>query len=141
MGITRLDVIFAEWERLDRLVGLRWGPEEAKRHAYQWNAPTDEQPKTQYGAAVVGLAALTAVPVSSARHVSLVVLGGQDNGVGFSFAWPIWRAPASMAAIRGLLSHCPADQPRQMPKFHLRRTRSTTIEFADSTVAGRRHPG
>ena len=100
--------LFAPWERPDRPAGLRWDPDEAKRHAYQWNAPTDEQPRTQHGAnrlAIIGLSGLTAVPVNAGGVVRLRVVGGEDGRDGFSFAWPIWRVPASFAAIRGLLSH------------------------------------
>jgi hypothetical protein len=32
--------LFERWQRRDRPVGLRWDPDEAKRHAYQWRAPT-----------------------------------------------------------------------------------------------------
>jgi hypothetical protein len=37
--------------------------------------------------------------------VQLSVLGGMGTGDRFSVAWPIWRLPASLAAIRALLSH------------------------------------
>lgn len=100
--------LFQSWERLDRPAGLRWDPEEAKRHAYQWNAPTDEQPKTQHGAnrlAIIGLSALTAAPAYTGPDVRLSVIGGGYERGEFSLAWPIWKAPASFAAIRALLSH------------------------------------
>jgi hypothetical protein len=97
--------LFAPWQRCDRPVGLRWDPDEARRHAYRWRAPTKDLPTTQHGAnrlALVGLSALTCAPVSGSR---LSVTGGEGSGDRFTFAWPIWRAPASLAAIRALLSH------------------------------------
>jgi hypothetical protein len=100
--------LFSPWKRLDRPVGLRWDPGEAKRHAYQWRAPTKEPPTTQHGAnrlAIVGLSALTCAPVVGGNQVRLSVIGGDGSGDRFSFAWPIWKAPASLAAIRALLSH------------------------------------
>jgi len=102
------EALFKPWRRRDRPVGLRWDPDEAKRHAYQWRAPTKDLPTTQHGAnrlAIVGLSALTCAPVVSGSHVRLSVIGGAGSGDRFSFAWPIWEAPASLAAIRALLSH------------------------------------
>lgn len=100
--------LFAPWERRDRPVGLRWDPDEAKRHAHQWRAPTKDLPTTQHGAnrlAIVGLSALTAVPRPSGVRVQLSVIGGEGTGERFSLAWPIWSAPASLSAVRALLSH------------------------------------
>jgi hypothetical protein len=100
--------LFEPWRRLDRPVGLRWDPDEAKRHAYQWRAPTKDLPTTQHGAnrlAIVGLSALTCAPVVIGGRVRLSVIGGRDGRDGFSLAWPMWKVPASLAAIRALLSH------------------------------------
>jgi hypothetical protein len=126
--------LFEPWERLDRPAGLRWDPDEAKRHAYQWNAPTDEQPKTQHGAnrlAIVGLASLTTAPVNVGGSVRLSVIGGADGRDGFSFAWPIWREPASLAAIRALLSHPELRQPGALDRLgvdHVRISRRISLE-------------
>jgi hypothetical protein len=109
--------LFGEWNRLDRPVGLRWDPEEAKRHAYQWRAPTKDPPTTQHGAnrlAVVGLSVLTAVPVSAGSRVRLSILGGAGSGDRFSFAWPIWKEQTSLATIRALLSHPELREPRAL---------------------------
>lgn len=103
-----LQALFLPWNRSDRPVGLRWDPDEAKRHALQWRAPTKDPPTTQHGAnrlAIIGLSALTAVPVISGTRVSLSVLGGAGSGDRFSLAWPIWTTPISLAAVRALLSH------------------------------------
>jgi hypothetical protein len=106
--------LFEPWERRDRPVGLRWDPDEAKRHAYQWRAPTKDLPTTQHGAnrlAIVGLSVLTCAPVVVRSRVRLSVIGGKDGRDGFSFAWPIWRQPSSLAAIRALLSHPDLHKP------------------------------
>jgi hypothetical protein len=100
--------LFERWQRRDRPVGLRWDPDEAKRHAYQWRAPTKDPPTTQHGAnrlAIIGLSALTAVPTTSGNRVQLSVLGGTGGGDRFSLAWPIWTPPASLPSIRAMLSH------------------------------------
>jgi hypothetical protein len=107
--------LFAPWERRDRPVGLRWDPDEAKRHAYQWRAPTKEPPTTQHGAnrlAIVGLSALIGAPMIARNRIQLSVIGGNGGGDRFTFAWPIWRPPTSFAAIRALLSHPDLREPR-----------------------------
>jgi hypothetical protein len=135
--------LFAAWERLDRPAGLRWDPNEAKRHAYRWNAPTDEQPKTQHGAyrlAIVGLSGLTAVPTARGTRVRMTVLGGHEDDEGFSFAWPIWRAPATFATIRALLSHPDLREPQALDHLdvdHVRITRRISLErYRNFTYAG-----
>lgn len=126
--------LFEHWRRLDRPPGLRWDPDEAKRHAYQWNAPTDEQPKTQHGAnrlAIVGFSGLTAAPTYSGSEVRLSVTGGEDDRNGFSLAWPIWRLPASFAAVRALLSHPKLREPQALDHLgvdHIRVTRRISLE-------------
>jgi hypothetical protein len=126
--------LFAPWQRSDRPVGLRWDPEEARRHAYQWRAPTDEPPTTQHGAhrlAIVGLSALTCAPIVAGDRVRLAVLGGAGSGDRFTFAWPIWRHPASLAAIRALLSHPGLHAPRTLEYLgvdHVRAARRISLE-------------
>jgi hypothetical protein len=126
--------LFAPWERLDRPVGLRWDPDEAKRHAYQWRAPTKDPPTTQHGAnrlAIVGVAAMTCAPVVSGSRVQLSVIGGAGGGDRFTFAWPIWTVPASLAAIRALLSHPKLRRPRALQHLsvdHVRVTRRVSLD-------------
>jgi hypothetical protein len=126
--------VFEPWKRIDRPVGLRWDPDEAKRHAYQWRAPTKDPPTTQHGAhrlAIVGIAALTCAPVVSGSRVQLSVIGGAGVGDRFSFAWPIWTIPASLASIRGLLSHPKLREPRALQHLgvdHVRVTRRVSLD-------------
>jgi hypothetical protein len=126
--------LFSPWQRRDRPVGLRWDPNEAKRHAYQWRAPTKDPPTTQHGAnrlAIVGLSALTCAPTILRNRVQLSVIGGDGSGDRFTFAWPIWRAPASFAAIRALLSHPRLREPQALDHLgvdHLRVTRRINLD-------------
>jgi hypothetical protein len=55
--------------------------------------------------AVIGLLAMTCAPASSFGRVRLNVIGGRRDRGEFTFVWPIWREPASLAAIRAMLSH------------------------------------
>jgi hypothetical protein len=126
--------LFAPWKRLDRPVGLRWDPDEAKRHAYRWRAPTKDPPTTQHGAnrlAIVGIASLTCAPVVSGIRVQLSVIGGAGGGDRFTFAWPIWTMPASLAAIRALLSHPKLRESRALQHLgvdHVRVTRRVSLD-------------
>lgn len=75
--------------------------------AIRWAAPPGDKQGVEHGAnmlAAVGLPALSVAPSRANGEVRLQVLGGEFSE-GFSFAWPIWREPASLSSIRALLSH------------------------------------
>jgi hypothetical protein len=104
---TLEEALFSPWTRQDPTPGFRWDPEEDVRYALRASDPSGEKSTTQHGAnrlAALGLAILTAVPVQRGNRVRLQVLGGSLDRE-FAFAWPIWREPASLAAIRAMLSH------------------------------------
>jgi hypothetical protein len=115
-------------------VGLRWDPDEAKRHARQWRAPTKEPPTTQHAAsrlAIIGLSVLTCAPVASGSRVRLSVVGGAGSGDRFNLAWPIWKIPASLSGIRALLSHPRLREPGALDHLgvdHLRVSRRISLE-------------
>jgi hypothetical protein len=134
--------LFAPWERRDRPVGLRWDPDEAKWHAYQWRAPTKEPPTTQHGAnrlAIVGLSALIGAPMIARNRIQLSVIGGAGGGDRFTFAWPIWRPPASFAVIRALLSHPDLREPQALGHLgvdHVRETRRISLDRLRNFTCG-----
>ena len=106
------EALFAPWTRPDNTLSFRWDPHEDVRYAHRATDPTDPKTKTttQHGAnrlAAVGLAALTAVPARRRGSATrLEVLGGGREADGtFTFTWPIWRAPISLAALRNLIGH------------------------------------
>lgn len=101
------EALFFPWTHQDPTPGFRWDPEEDVRYALRASDPSGEKSTTQHGAnrlAALGLPVLTAVPVQRGNRVRLQVLGGWFDRE-FSIAWPIWREPASLAAIRAMLSH------------------------------------
>lgn len=103
------EAIYETWHRQDRTFSFRWDPEEDVRYALMAGDPTDTAYKTgtQHGAnrlAAIGLTALTVAPGRGGRRVRSRVIGGAHKD-GFSFAWPIWRDPATLPAIRSLLTH------------------------------------
>jgi hypothetical protein len=111
MGISAAGILeqalFRSWKREDPTPGFRWDPAEDVRYALRANNPSDEKSTTEHGAnrlAVLGLPAFTVAPEQRGSHVRLRVIGG-TFGRNFAVAWPIWRDPASLSAIRVLLSH------------------------------------
>jgi hypothetical protein len=101
------EALFLPWARQDPTPGFRWDPAEDVRYALRASDPSGEKSTTQHGAnrlAATGLPILTAVPVQRGNRVRLQVLGGSPDR-DFMFAWPIWREPASLSAIRAMLSH------------------------------------
>ncbi len=101
------EALFQPWTRQDPTPGFRWDPAEDVRYALRANDPSGEKSTTQHGAnrlAALGLPVLTAAPVQRGVRVRLQVLGGSFDR-DFALAWPIWREPASLAAIRAMLTH------------------------------------
>jgi len=104
------EALFQPWHRDDPTFSFRWDPEEDVRYALMAGDPTDSAYKmrTQHGAnrlAAVGLAELTIVPETRAGRVRPGIIGGASGADGFSFAWPIWRDPVTLSAIRALIAH------------------------------------
>ncbi len=107
-GQTMCEALFEPWKRQDPTPAFRWDPSEDVRYALRADNPAGTKSTTQHGAnrlAALGLAALTTTPAQRGPRVRLQVLGGWFERNDFSFAWPIWRDAASLAAIRALLSH------------------------------------
>lgn len=104
------EALFRPWRRSDPTSSFRWDPLEDVRYALMAGDPTDPAYKsgTQHGAnrlAAIGLGSITVVPQSRAGRIRPCCIGGEFARDGFSFAWPIWREPAMLQAIRALLAH------------------------------------
>jgi hypothetical protein len=113
------EALFHPWHRSDPTFSFRWDPAEDVRHALMAGDPTDAayKPGTQHGAnrlAAIGLAVLTLVPEVRAGRVRPAIVGGRSGADGFSFAWPIWRDPATLTAISSLLSHPHLRSPEKL---------------------------
>jgi hypothetical protein len=116
------EALFLPWRRADPTFSFRWDPEEDVRHALMAGDPTATAYKcgTQHGAnrlAAVGLAALTLVPETRAGRVRPSIIGGAFGDDGFSFAWPIWCEPATLSAIRAMLSHPDLRKPGALARL------------------------
>ncbi|AEJ45111.1 type I-G CRISPR-associated protein, Cas3-extension family [Alicyclobacillus acidocaldarius] len=105
------ETIFRPWRRDDTMLSsFRWDPNEIARYALMPGNPTDPKYKlgTQYGAnrlAAIGISVLSGAPRNRADRTWLTIVGGHYDKDGFTLAWPIWRAPATLAAIRFMLAH------------------------------------
>lgn len=111
-----VEALFKPWHRADPTPSFRWDPEEDVRYALRAGNPSDPVYKAgaQHGAnrlAAAGLVALTVVPEVRAGRPRPAIPGGLWDREGFSFAWPVWDAPASLAAIRALLAHPDLREP------------------------------
>jgi hypothetical protein len=138
------EALFTPWHRKDQTFAFRWDPHEDVRYALMAGDPTDSSYKlgTQHGAnrlAAVGLVALTVVPETRGGRVRVAVVGGQIDQSGFTLAWPIWRDPATLSAIRGLLVHPDLRRPGGLAHLgvdHVRSARRISIgKFMNFTRA------
>jgi hypothetical protein len=104
---TIQETLFEPWTRQDPTPGFRWDPAEDIRYALRAGDPSGEKSTTQHGAnrlAALGFPVFTVASVQRGNRVILQILAGSTTG-DFTLAWPIWRQPASLTAIRALLSH------------------------------------
>ncbi|MEM3658630.1 MAG: hypothetical protein QXQ66_09505 [Candidatus Hadarchaeum sp.] len=102
------ETLFHPWHYGDPTPSFRWDPQEERRYALLYGDPSKTNTTTQHGAnrlAAVGIGTLTLVPQLRSNSVRANILGGSFEKGEFSFAWPIWRKPATLSAIRGMLAH------------------------------------
>jgi len=131
---TLTEALFQPWARSDPTFSFRWDPAEDVRYALMFGDPSNASNKegTQHGAnrlAALGLAVFTAAPAQRGGQVRLAIPGGAWDG-GFSLAWPIWREPASLDAIRALLAHPDLRKPGALAHLgldHVRVTRRHSV--------------
>jgi hypothetical protein len=143
------EALFAPWERIDPTPGFRWDTAEDVRYALIAEDPSGSPTTVQHGAnrlAAVGLPVLAGAPVTRGDRVRLQVLGGAFGERGaFSLAWPVWREPIGLAALRALLAHPKLREPgalRHLGVDHVRETRRINVgKFMNFTLAEVRAAG
>ena len=95
--------LFETWDYADDRLGLRWDPEEDRRHALRWAKPSGEAPRTMWGANRLAVEALPLFPTApSGRRLATTGFSMLDGRVLFS--WPIWDAPLNLDVVRSLLA-------------------------------------
>ncbi len=101
--------LFQPWARVDETDSFRWDPAEDRRYALRFENPSTDAGRTVHGAnrlAAIGLAALPGAAVSRRRGTRFLTLGTDLDDRGATIVtWPIWAAPASLAAIQAMLAH------------------------------------
>jgi hypothetical protein len=143
------EALFQPWTRQDPTFSFRWDPAEDVRYALMYGDPSNAANKegTQHGdwrplacqasPPAIGLSILTATPATRGGQVRLAVPGGSWDR-GFSFAWPIWRDPASLPAIRAMLAHPDPTNPATLARSgvdHIREARRISLgKFMNFTV-------
>lgn len=105
---TMARALFQHWERSDRTDGFRWDPAEDRRYALRFLKPSDDEALTEHGAnrlAAVGMPVLTLTPTVHRGRVRGQTLGVRQARLMIQVRWPLWTPPASLSAIRALLTH------------------------------------
>ena len=95
--------LFQSWDYSDDKLGLRWDPEEDRRHALRWDNPSNDAPKTVRGANRLAVEALPLLPTAPGAR-QLVTTGFSHRDGVVSFTWPIWPDPLSLEVVRSLLA-------------------------------------
>lgn len=95
--------LFESWDYADEKLGLRWDPEEDRRYALRWKAPSSDTIRTMWGANRLAVEALPLFPTAP--------FGRRLDTVGFAtrarlvfFSWPIWNGNLSLNVMRSLLT-------------------------------------
>ena len=104
---TMHEALFQPWSRQDPTPAFRWDPAEDVRYALRADDPSGDKTTTQHGAnrlATLGLPVMTVTPGRRGGRVRLQLLGASISREVALF-WPIWREPASLTAVRALLTH------------------------------------
>ncbi|MCS7269295.1 MAG: hypothetical protein NZ704_14680 [Geminicoccaceae bacterium] len=120
------------WRRSDSASGysFRWDPYETARQAFMAGDPTDPKFKlgTEKGANRLAAIGLTALPVVAEDGRWVSVPGAYAESGGIELVWPIWREPASLAAIRALLAHPRLSEPEALRHLGVVAVMRTRIE-------------
>lgn len=123
---------FGAWERTDTGSNLsfRWDPEEAARQALMAGDPTDNAFKlgTEKGANRLAAIGLTVLPVAAGAEDRAVVPGFRVQDDGPALLWPIWREPASLAAVRAMLAQSGIAEPGGLARLGVETVMRAPIE-------------
>jgi hypothetical protein len=125
-SVTLSEALFHPWQRKDKTFSFRWDPAEDVRYALMAGNPKNPRykPGTQHGAnrlAAIGVGVLSVSPgLGDDRRSRCLIPGGDFSDHQFSFAWPIWTAPATLTAILAMLSHPRLREPRALERFGVR---------------------
>ena len=139
--------LFGPWRRADKTDGFRWDPVEDRRYALRAQEPSTDPATTEHGANLLAAIALPLLPVTPIRRRGkarvLTPMTSYGPGGDIVFSWPIWAAPATLAAILALLRHPELAEERpetgRMPHAHaiFRASRISVGKYFNVTPAVR----
>ncbi len=136
--------LFHPWLRNDpATLSFRWDPEEAARQALMAGDPTDRNFKlcTERGANRLAALGLSVLPVVAEDGRRALVPGARVEDDVVVLHWPIWREPASLAAIRALLAHPSLSEPAALARLGVAAVMRARIEaIARFRNVGRARP-
>ena len=96
--------LFHTWDYADRKLGLRWDPEEDRRHALRWENPSDGKGvPTMRGSNRLAVEALPLLPTAT-RGRRLYTTGIARRNRAVFFTWPIWEDSLNADVVRSLLA-------------------------------------
>lgn len=102
--------LFASWSRADKTHSFRWDPAEDRRYALRFESPSGDKGLTVHGAnrlAAVALPLLPSVPTHSLGEIRLTAVSAAWAAGGtIHVRWPIWTRPATLRAVKRLLTSC-----------------------------------
>ena len=102
--------LFETWDYSDDKLGLRWDPEEDRRHALRWDNPSGDTIKTMRGANRLAVEALPLFPTTPSDQ-RLRTTGFSRQGKAVSLTWPIWEGALSADVVRSLLALSEIQKP------------------------------
>lgn len=96
------EALVGPWQGNSQLPSLAWDATVSRVYALRASNPSDDKRGSVPGANWLAVVGLTFFPVAVARRrlVTAGVAGGWKDA---RFRWPLWIAPATPAAVRGLL--------------------------------------
>lgn len=99
------EALIGPWLYQDEHHSLGWDPQGQRIHALRWKAPKKDTARRSVRMAVfLGSLALPLFPCFAVgNRLRTTGFHGRDNDDWF--AWPIWREPISLDALRSLVSH------------------------------------
>lgn len=111
------EALFGPWRYRDERLSMRWDPDDAREHAYQWTSPGNETTFTVWGANLLaseGTLFFPTVPATAGRSTT----GFANVGRATVFTWPLWAASLSSDVVRSLI---------QLEEMRRRRLVMTTL--------------
>lgn len=91
------------WIPTDEGCSFRWDPADDRRYAFLGEDPSDDKPKTLWGANRLAFEALRLFPCVRGRD-GIATVGWRHHGGSDVWRWPLWSGDLSLAVIASLVA-------------------------------------